>query len=174
MKKLKRVTIIGAPGTGKTVLSLKLKEIFDIPVCHIDSIHQLPDWKLRPTEERDRMIIEEANKDEWILDGTFLDTLDYRIKRADLTIYLDFNSFSALKGVLTRIAKNHGKEKPDMPGCKEKFDLSFIAYVCRYNFERRKLIYGILNQNPDSDIRIVKYRKDLDSFIEELKKDFLE
>ena len=174
MEKLNRIAIIGAPGSGKTTLSQKLEKLYNLPLFNIDTIYQLPNWVMRDPKERDAMILEEADKDKWIIDGTFIDTLEYRVNRADRVIFLDYSTWTFLRGIFDRLIHNYGKEKPDMPGCKEKFDLSFIAYVCRYNFERRKLIYGILNQNPDSDIRIVKYRKDLDGFIEELKRDFLE
>lgn len=56
MDKIKRISIVGAPGTGKTTLAYKLKEIFNLPICHIDSIHHLPNWVLREEKERDSMI----------------------------------------------------------------------------------------------------------------------
>ena len=36
-----RISIIGAPGTGKTTLSNELSNIYKIPATHIDGIHHL-------------------------------------------------------------------------------------------------------------------------------------
>lgn len=169
MKKIRKVAIVGAPGSGKTTLSYKLQEIFKLPICHIDSIHQLPNWVLRETSERDRMILEETKKDEWIMDGTFTDTLEERVKVADIIIFLDYPTIVSLMGVFKRLATRLGKEKPDMPGCKEKFDLSFIIYVAGYNKERRKYIVEILEKYKDRNIKVFKKRKELKKWLKELE-----
>lgn len=169
MDNIKRICVVGAPGTGKTTLSRKLKEIYNLPVCHLDSIHQLPNWVLRDEKERDEMILKETQKDRWILDGTFTNTLPQRIDRADLVIFLDYSTIEALKGVITRIIKDYGKEKPDMPGCKEKFDLSFILYVASYRKERRKIIIEILDKCDKEKLKIFKNKKELKKWLEDLK-----
>ena len=165
MNNIKRICVVGAPGTGKTTLSKKLAKIYNLPVCHLDSFHQLPNWKLRDEKERDNMILEETKKEEWILDGTFTNTLLERVNRADLVIYLDYTSITALKGVIKRILKDHGKEKADIPGCKEKFDMSFILYVATYNKQRRDIILDILHKGDKDKLLIFKTPKELKKWI---------
>ena len=169
MNNIKRICVVGAPGTGKTTLSRKLAEIYNLPVCHLDSFHQLPNWELRDEKERDNMILEETKKDKWILDGTFTNTLLERVNRADLVIFLDYTSFAALKGVIKRIIKDHGKEKPDMPGCKEKFDMSFILYVATYNKQRRNIILDILHKGDKDKLLVFKDVKELNNWVSKLE-----
>lgn len=49
---VKRISIIGGGGTGKTTLSLRLSKIFNLPVYHIDGIKYLPEWHKRSNTER--------------------------------------------------------------------------------------------------------------------------
>ena len=169
MNNIKRICVVGAPGTGKTTLSKKLSKIYKLPVCHLDSIHQLPNWELRDEKERDNMILEETKKEEWILDGTFTNTLLERVNRADLVIFLDYPTIAALKGVIKRIIKDHGKEKPDMPGCKEKFDMSFILYVATYKKQRRDIILEILKKGDKEKLLIFKNTRELQKWVSKLE-----
>ena len=38
---MKKIMIIGSPGSGKSTLSRKLKEILGIPVLHLDYIYHI-------------------------------------------------------------------------------------------------------------------------------------
>lgn len=167
MNSINRVAIIGAPGSGKTTLSYELEKIYKLPLFNIDTIYQFPNWVMRDPKERDKMIIEEANKEKWIIDGTFIDTLEYRVNRADVIFFLDYNTITFLKGIFTRLIKNYGKEKPDMPGCKERFDLSFTIYVLTYNLRRRKYIIEILNKYKEKNIKVFKKQRELKKWVKE-------
>lgn len=169
MEKLNRIAIIGAPGSGKTTLSQKLEKLYNLPLFNIDTIYQLPNWVMRDPKERDAMILEEADKDKWIIDGTFIDTLEYRVNRADRVIFLDYSTWTFLRGIFDRLIHNYGKEKPDMPGCKERFDLDFIFYVATYNIRRRKYVLEVLNKFKDKDIIVFRKQKDLNKWVEELE-----
>lgn len=171
MEKVNRIAIIGAPGAGKTTLSQKLNEIYNLPIFNIDTIYRLPNWVLNDPEKRDKQILEEANKEKWIIDGTFIDTLEERVKRADKIFFLDYPTRTFLKGVFKRFIQNFGQEKPEMPGCKEKIDLSFIAYVATYNIRRRKFIVEILEKYPEKDILHFRKQKDLNEWLRKKKEE---
>lgn len=170
MEPINKIAIIGAPGAGKTTLADEIKDIFNLPVFNIDTIYQLPNWVMNDPVKRDKQIIEESKKDKWIMVGTFIDTLEERVKRADKIIFLDYSNIAFLKGILKRLILNYGKEKPDMPGCKERFDLSFILYVATFNLRRRKYIVEILEKYPQKDIMYFKKRKELIKWVDSLKK----
>lgn len=170
MENIKRIAIIGAPGSGKTTLAIKIKDIFNLPVIFLDSFYQLPNWVMRNPIERDNLILEATKKDEWIMDGTFINTLEERVKVADLVIFLDYSTEIQLRGIFKRFFTNFGKEKIDMPGCKERLNFSFINYVATYNKRRRKYIIEILEKYDKNKILQFTSQKDLEEWIIELEK----
>ncbi len=165
----KKIAIIGAPGTGKTTLANKLSKIYNISATHIDGIHHLENWNIRDKEERDRIILEIISKDEWIIDGTYKSTLKQRLEKADIVIWLDFSTINQLYGVISRYLKNKGKEKQEIPGCKEKLDKEFLLYVLKYNKNKRKYIIDNLKYIDKSKIIIFKNRKSINKWTKMLE-----
>lgn len=135
---MERICIIGGSGTGKTTLSNNLSKELNLPVYHIDGIHHLENWKERDKKERDRLILEKASQEKWIIDGTYRSTLQQRLEKADYVIYLDYSTMAQVIGVLKRFIKNHGKEKDEIPGCKEKMSWEFLWLVINWRKNKRK------------------------------------
>lgn len=112
---VKRITIVGGCGTGKTTLADNLSKELGIEAYHLDGFNYHANWKPRDTEERDKMIRDVIKKDEWIADGTYTSTLDERFAASDKVIFLDFSTFALVRGVMKRIIKHGGKEKKEIP-----------------------------------------------------------
>lgn len=166
MKKIQKIAIIGGPGTGKSTLAKNLGKEMKLPVYHIDGIHHLKNWEIRPTQERDAIISEKVKEPKWIIDGTYKATLEERVINADLIIFLDYSTIAKLKGILSRYFKNKGQEKPEIPGCKEKMDWEFIQLTMKWNKTKRKIVKDILDRYKDKKILIFKNRRSLNKWYE--------
>lgn len=163
----KKISIVGGPGSGKTTLSNKLSKIYNIPVTHIDGIHHLENWAIRDKSERDKIILDIIKKKEWIIDGTYKSTLKQRFENSDLIIWLDYSTVAHLKGIIERYIKNRNKEKPEIPGCKERISKDFFFYTCRYNKEKRKVILENLENIDKNKVLIFKNRRVLNKWVRE-------
>lgn len=166
----KKIAIIGAPGTGKTTLANNLSQILNITATHIDGIHHLANWEIRDKDERDKIILEIASRDEWIIDGTYKSTLRKRLELADLIIWLDFSTISQIYGIISRYLKNKNQEKPEIPGCKEKLDSVFFTYVLKYNKEKRINIVKNMEGIDTNKIVILKTRKQVNNWLKNIER----
>ena len=164
-----RISIIGGPGTGKTTLSNELSKLYNIPAIHIDGIHHLENWQVRDKNERDKMILDIVEKEKWIIDGTYKDTLKKRLEKADLIIWLDYSTWTQLKGVTKRWLKSGGKEKEEIPGCKEQLTFTFLKYVYAYNKNKRKFIVDNIERIDPNKVIIFKKQKDLNKWLRSQK-----
>ena len=88
-----------------------------------------------------------------------------RLENADLIIWLDYSTFAQVKGVLKRYIQNHNKEKEELPGCKERFNLKFYKYVLTYNKKKRPDVVKMLEKIPKNKIITFKKQKDLNKWL---------
>ena len=162
-----RISIIGGAGTGKTTLSNLLSEKYNIPVTHIDGIHHLKNWQVRDKAERDKIILDIVEKEKWIIDGTYKDTIKQRLEKSDLIIWLDYSTFAQVKGILKRFLKNPGKEKREIPGCNERLNLEFLKYVIDYRKKKRHYVVEALENVDQSKVIVFTKQKDLNNWLKE-------
>ena len=164
LNNVSRISIIGGSGTGKTTLSESLSKDVNIPVYHIDGIHHLKNWKVRDSNERDKIILDLIKKEKWIIDGTYHSTLQARLEKSDLIIYLDYSTLAQVKGALGRFIKNHGKEKPEIPGCNEQMTFKFFIFVVNWRKNKRQFIIDALENIDKDKILIFKNRRKLNKW----------
>jgi len=162
-----RISIIGGAGTGKTTLSNILSEKYNIPATHIDGIHHLKNWKVRDKAERDKIILDIVEKEKWIIDGTYKDTLKQRLENSDLIIWLDYSTFAQIKGILKRFFKHPGQEKPEIPGCNERLNLEFLKYVINYRKKKRHFVVNTIENIDKSKVITFTKQKDLNKWLKE-------
>ena len=51
-----RIVIIGYSGSGKSSLGRFLGEKYGIPMLHFDTVHFLPNWKVRAIKEKEKIV----------------------------------------------------------------------------------------------------------------------
>lgn len=132
----RRVLVIGSPGSGKSTLSAELARRYGFRYIPMDrSFFWSPGWRMRPRDEIRALVEEAISGDGWLIDGTGLNTLDLRLSRADLVIWLRLPRWLCVARLIRRWVLFHGRTRPDMADdCPERIDLKFLRYV--WTFER--------------------------------------
>ena len=143
-----RILVIGYPGAGKSTFATELGKLTGLPVIHLDREFWQPGWVQKPKDlwrEHTRLL---ADRDEWIMDGSYDHTLDIRLQRADKVIFLDYSRYLCLWRVIKRVMTNHGTVRSDMAdGCPEKIDLAFLKFVWNYRRDRYPIVHKHLNDH---------------------------
>ena len=86
---MKKIIVIGCPGSGKSTLSRKLHSITKIPLYHLDMMF----WNEDKTTAEKSVFLERLSdvltKDSWIIDGNYSSTMEIRMNECDTVIFLD-------------------------------------------------------------------------------------
>ncbi len=166
MGKLKKVLILGSPGSGKSYYAKKIGELTGLTVVHLDNLYWKKDKSNITFEELEVEIDKVIINDRWIIDGNYRITLEQRLKVADTIIYLDFTTMQCIKGVENRI----GIPNDNMPWVEEEFEPEFKEYILTFRENIKPKIIEILNRYTDKDIYYFKDRSEIDAFIDKIKR----
>ena len=162
-----RISIVGGSGTGKSTLCDILSTELNLPAIHLDAFNFKENWVEIDKAERDKKISEKSLEEKWIIDGNYNKTLKERFEKADLIIWLDYSTLMQLKGIFKRYFTSRHKERPEIPGCKERLNFNFIKYVITYNQKKRPIILNYLKNIPKEKVLIFKKQKNLNKWLKE-------
>ena len=158
---MKRIMIIGCPGSGKSTFARGLAEKTGLPLYYLDMMYWNPDRTTKPKDEFRAALRETVALPEWIIDGNYGSTLELRMEACDTVIFLDFPVEVCIAGVEER----RGKPRPDMPWVETEPDLEFIEFIRKYNEESRPKVIDLLEKYCEKEIIIFKSRDEADEFL---------
>ena len=150
----------------------KLHEVTGIELIHLDKHYWQPNWVETNKDEWEKKVNQLSDKEKWIIDGNYGGTMDIRIKKADVVIFMDRTRWLCLYRVMKRVISNYGKTRKDMgEGCREKFSWEFMKYVYNYNKTRRpKILEKLSKVKSIKDIVILRSDQEIKDYLESTKK----
>jgi adenylate kinase family enzyme len=158
---MKKIIVIGCPGSGKTTFSEKLNRATGIPLFYLDAIWHKPDKTHISREDFDERLGEILALDSYIIDGNYSRTVERRIAACDTVFFLDYPIEVCLAGIKARI----GKPRADMPWIETEEDAEFLEYVKRFNTEQRPNIIELLEKYKDKRIFVFKTREEANEYL---------
>ncbi len=169
---MRRVSIIGCSGSGKSRLAVELGPVLGLPVIHMDAVHWHPGWQRPPTEEWRRRHGELLGPEAWILDGNYGGTMEERISASDTVILLAPSRATCLFRVFKRSLRRWGPRRRDLaPGCPERLPtLEFLRWIWRYNSIHLPRILRRLEQvRGEKKVVILRSDAEVRDFLDSLR-----
>ena len=158
---MKKVIVIGCPGSGKSTVSRALHNKTSIPLYHLDMMY----WNADKTTVEKSAFLERLyavlEKDEWIIDGNYGSTMELRMAACDTVVFLDYPLDVCLDGIKAR----RGKPRSDMPWIETEEDAEFIEFIKSYNEQQKPKVLELLEKYSDKNIIIFKSREQADEFL---------
>ena len=162
---MKKVIVIGCPGAGKSTFARKLRDITRLPLYYLDMLWHRQDKSTAPKEIFDAEIEGLLQKNNWIIDGNYLRTLEMRMRACDTVFLLDFPVEDCLLGAQSRI----GKKREDLPWVENEFDEEFRQWIIDFPKDQLPEIYHLTDKYCDNkSIIIFKSREEVDMYLQEI------
>ncbi len=158
---MKKVIIIGAPGSGKSSFSKELFTMTKLPLFHLDLLYWNEDRTPKPKQVFLASLKEVLESDRWIIDGHYPTTLKERIQAADTIFFLDYDVETRLEGY--RLSLNSKTE--DRPWVASEVDQDFVKYLESFDEEERPKVIKLLDNATDKAIHIFKNRQETSDFL---------
>ncbi len=168
---MKRVLIIGCPGSGKSTFARALRDKTGLSLCYLDMLFHRKDKTTCSREEFTERLSTVLSEKEWIIDGNYLYTMPMRLERCDTVFWLDYPLSVSLAGIEAR----RGTVREDMPWVETEPDEEFLAFVRSFSTEQRPEILRLLADNKDKNVKIFHSREEAADYlasISEERKDF--
>ncbi len=163
---MKKVIVIGCPGSGKTTFAEKLNKITGLPLYYLDAIWHKPDKTHIPREDFDQRISEIFATTEWIIDGNYNRTIETRLKECDTVFLFDLPTEVCLHGATERI----GKGRYDLPWIEKELDPEFEVFIKEFSETSLPGIYELLDKYKENrSVFIFKSREEADEYLKNIR-----
>lgn len=177
---MKKVIVIGCPGSGKSYFARKLRDKTGLPLFYLDQIWHKPDKTNISREDFDRKLEGILKKDQWIIDGNYARTLERRIQECDTVFLLDLPLDVCIQSAESRIGQN----REDLPWVEDEFDEEFRQFILDFPHDTLPEIYDLLKQyehtenlplaafphhGDEKNIHIFRSREEVNKYIKKME-----
>src|SRR5688572_30546116 len=88
---MRRVSVIGVIGSGKTTFALALAERLGVPHIELDALHWDPNWTMAELDVFRTRVAAAVEADGWVRDCNYSKVRDLVWARADTVVWLDYS-----------------------------------------------------------------------------------
>ncbi len=161
---MKKVMIMGCPGSGKSNLAIKLGRIKNLPVYQIKDDILSFNHSDKEKEMWIKAIANISEREKWIIEGSQKITFEERMIKADTIIFIDEKPIVCLSGYIKRSIKNWITfKKGTLP-----FRWSVVKKIFSYRRDFAPLIMSLISEHQQhltfieltSKVGIKKFLKD--------------
>lgn len=159
---MKKVIVLGCPGSGKTTFAEKLNQRTGLPLYYLDAIWHKPDRTHISREEYDKRLSEIFVTKEWIIDGNYSRTIEVRLQQCDTVFLFDLPTETCIEGATARL----GKGRYDVPWIDTELDPKFKKEIESFSANVLPDIYKLIEKyKTGKQVIIFKSRTQADEYL---------
>ena len=159
---MRKVIVIGCPGSGKSTFSRALQRKMGLPLHYLDMMYWNADkTTVEKSVFRERLAAVLAS-DAWIIDGNYGSTMEMRMQACDTVIFLDYPLEVCLDGIRARRAK----PREDMPWVETEEDAEFLEFVKGYGEQQKPRVLALLEKYNEKNVMVFRSREQADAFLD--------
>lgn len=173
---VRRVSVVGTSGCGKSTVARKLAAILDVPHLELDGINHQTNWEPLPREEFQRVVGAKAAADGWVIDGNYGSVRPLVWARADTVVWLDLPRPIVMRQVIWRTVRRVAGRKELWNGNREHWrnflswnpEESVISWAWHTYAENRAKYSEAAADPANAHLRFVRLtsRREVDRFLD--------
>lgn len=164
---MKKVIVLGCPGSGKTTFAEKLSQCTGLPLYYLDAIWHKPDKTHISRKEYDERLSEIFDTPEWIIDGNYRRTIEVRLQHCDTVFLFDLPTETCIQGATARL----GKGRYDMPWIDTELDPKLKQEIETFPVKVLPKIYELIEKyKAGKQVVIFQTRMQADEYLKSMTK----
>lgn len=150
-----KILVIGSPGTGKSTFARVLSRKTQLPLISLDDLYWRKHWQRMEDHLWIKKLEKIVNQKTWIIEGNYANSLELRLKNADLVIFLHAPTFKCLYRVFKRGLDRWRGKKESLPiqirndmtyQPSLSFDLAFTKLILFFNIKTKRTMEKLIKQ----------------------------
>jgi adenylate kinase family enzyme len=105
---VRRVSVVGTSGVGKSTFASSLARVLGVSFLELDSFQHQADWTPLPVEEFRVRVALVADGECWVIDGNYGRVQDLVWARADTVIWIDLPRLTVMRRIVWRTLRRVG------------------------------------------------------------------
>lgn len=122
MVRVRRISVVGTSGSGKSRLATRLATQLGLPRLELDAIRHQPNWEPLPDADFADQVKRFTEQDGWVVDGNYFSVVTEPIvwPRADTVIWIDLPRRTVMRQLTARTARRAATREELWNGNRER------------------------------------------------------
>lgn len=163
---MRRVSVVGVSGSGKSVLGRALADALDAPYLELDAIYWGADWTPASDEQFAAAVEERTSAGSWVIDGNYTRVRQLIWSRADTVVWFDLARYVVMVQVGQRTLRRLVRREELWNGNRQEWrevmrrdpDRNIVVWAWQNHPRYRALFAAAATDPANAHLRFVRIR----------------